>query len=355
VFQSITESIGVARQARVPLEISHFKVTSRRLWGSSARMLALVEAARSQGVDVTLDQYPYAASSSGLEVLLPGWALEAKGAGARHALARRLASRRTRRRLAQEMFERLHRVLGHDDLSYAVVAEAPWDPSLEGKTVSQITKARARSTSGRVARGAGLRADIATVLEICASGGSSGRGPGACGTHMIYHSMEQGDVERIFASPLTMVARDGGVVPPSVGNPHPRSFGTSARVLARFVRERGLVSLEEAVRKMTSLPASRFGLSSRGLLREGFWADLVLFDLEDVEDRSTFESPHHESHGFDFVAVNGIPVREEGRPTCERPGRILYGPGYGGPRTADRALRTRRAEVSGSRLWAAVP
>ena len=339
LFQSITESIGVARQARVPLEISHFKVTSRRLWGSSPRMLAIVEAARSEGLDVTVDQYPYTASSSGLEVLLPGWALEAKRAGTRHALLRRLASSRTRRRMAREMFQRLHGVLGHDDLSYAVVAAAPWDPPLEGKTLSQITNASSHSTGAR-GPGADLRADIDTVLQICARGGASGRGPGACGTHMIYHSMEEGDVERIFASPLTMVARDGGVEPPSVGNPHPRSFGTSARVLARFVRERGLVPLEEAVRKMTSLPAARFGLQNRGLLREGFWADLVLFDLDEVEDRSTFENPHHESQGFDFVAVNGIPVREGGRPTCERPGRILYGPGYGGPRTEDRGLRT---------------
>jgi N-acyl-D-amino-acid deacylase len=329
VFESIEESIAVARKARVPLQISHFKVTSQRLWGSSARMLARVEAARAAGVDVTLDEYPYTASSSGLEVLLPDWALEGGREGSRHALQRRLASRTTRRSIAREMYARLHGVLGRSSLSYAVVSAAPWNPALEGKTLRQISLASGGRRKPERKSGAALRADIETMLDVCAAGGASGHGPGACGTQMIYHSMDETDVERIFASPLTMVARDGGVTPLSAGNPHPRSFGTSARVLARFVRERHLVPLEEAVRKMTSLPAQRFGLQDRGLLREGFWADLLLFDPDEVEDLSTFEDPHHYSRGFDFVAVNGVVVREAGSPTCERPGKILYGPGFG--------------------------
>jgi len=145
---------------------------------------------------------------------------------------------------------------------------------------------------------------------------------------MIYHSMAEADVERIFASPLTMVARDGGVASPTAGNPHPRSFGTSARVLARYVRERDLVSLEEAVRKMTSLPAQRFGLAGRGLVREGFRADVVLFDSDEVADLSTFGDPRHDSRGFDFVLVNGVIVRDGARATCARPGEALYGPAF---------------------------
>jgi N-acyl-D-amino-acid deacylase len=325
VFESIEESIEAARAAGVPLQISHFKVTSQRLWGESARMLARVEAARAAGLDVTLDQYPYTASSSGLDVLLPDWVLAAEREGPRRAVERRLADRKVRRRIAAEMLERLGTTLGRSDLSYAVVAAAPWDASLEGKSLRQITL-----DSGARGAGAGdaLAADIETMLQVCERGAASGRGGGACGTQMIYHSMKEEDVERIFASPLTMVARDGGVASLTAGNPHPRSFGTSARVLARYVRERGLVSLEEAVRKMTSLPAQRFGLEGRGLLREGLRADVVLFDPEEVADLSSFEDPHHDSRGFDLVLVNGVIVRDGGRPTCARPGMALYGPGY---------------------------
>lgn len=332
VFESIEESIEAARAAGVPLQISHFKVTSQRLWGESRRMLARVEAARASGLDVTLDQYPYTASSSGLDVLLPEWALGAERDGPRRAVERRLADRKLRKRIAAEMHERLGTALGRRDLSYAVVAAAPWDASLEGKSLRQITLESGRRGIG--ARDA-LAADIETMLRVCQRGAASGRG-GVCGTQMIYHSMNEEDVERIFASPLTMIARDGGVASLTAGNPHPRSFGTSARVLARYVRERGLVSLEEAVRKMTSLPAQRFGLEGRGLLREGLRADVVLFDPEEVEDLSTFQDPHHDSRGFDLVLVNGVIVRDGGRPTCARPGMALYGPGYGGaaPRVA---------------------
>ena len=327
VFESIEESIAAARAAGVPLQISHFKVTSQRLWGESRRMLARVEAARASGLDVTLDQYPYTASSSGLEVLLPEWALAAERDGPRRAVERRLADARARRKIAAEILERLGTTLGRRDLSYAVVAAAPWDASLEGKSLRQITlNSRRRETGARDA----LRADIETLLQVCERGAASGRGGGACGTQMIYHSMKEEDVERIFASPLTMIARDGGVASLTAGNPHPRSFGTSARVLARYVRERGLVSLEEAVRKMTSLPAERFGLEGRGLLREGLRADVVLFDPDEVEDLSTFQDPHHDSRGFDLVLVNGVIVRDGGRPTCARPGMTLYGPGYRG-------------------------
>jgi N-acyl-D-amino-acid deacylase len=144
---------------------------------------------------------------------------------------------------------------------------------------------------------------------------------------MVYHTMDEKDVENIFRSPLTMVARDGGVDLSSAGTPHPRSNGSSARVLARFVRERGLVPLEEAVRKMTSLPAARFRFEDRGLVKEGFRADLVLFDPDEVEDLATFEAPHRRSRGFDLVLVNGEIVREMGAPTCAQPGKVLRGRG----------------------------
>jgi N-acyl-D-amino-acid deacylase len=337
VFEAIAEAIAAARDAGLPLQISHFKVTSRRLRGSSTRMLEAVERARAQGLDVTLDQYPYTASSSGLEVLLPDWALEAGDEGARTALRRRLAQPALRRRMALEMHHRIQRVLGRDHLDYAVVSRFAPDPSLEGKNLREIHRAR-RRPGGRGAAD-GLRGEITTALELCAQGASRTEGAGACGVQMIYHVLDEGDVQRIFRHSLTMVARDGGLPELGVGKPHPRSYGTAARVLGRFVRELRLVPLEEAIRKMTSLPAQRFGFRDRGLLREGFQADLVVFDPRRVTDAATFEDPHRPSEGIDDVLVNGAPVRRGGRATGKRPGRILLGAGRSPARaTAGRAL-----------------
>ena len=340
VFEAIEESLAVAHEARIPLQISHFKVTSPASWGLSARMLARIEQARQEGIDVTLDQYPYTASSSGLDVLLPEGAFESDRYGARRAMLDRLKRKRSRREIAQAMSRRLHDELKRDHLDYAVVASAPWDRGLERKNLREINLAR--RGAGGAPRPDTLEAEIETVLDLCLKGGSAGQGPGACATQMIYHNMDERDVERILAHPLTMIARDGGVPQLGLGSPHPRSFGAAARVLSRYVRERRVIPLEEAVRKMTSLPARRFSLRDRGLLREGFWADIVLFDPAAVEAASSFEDPHHHSRGFDTVLVNGRVVRDGGRPTGTRAGAILYGDGLIGtapPSTADRALR----------------
>ncbi|HEY6051611.1 MAG TPA: D-aminoacylase [Thermoanaerobaculia bacterium] len=314
VFSAIDEALSVARRASIPLQISHYKVTAPRLWGSSGRMLAIAGAARREGLDVTLDEYPYTASSAGLDVLLPDRVLQSEGS-VRHALVRRLSDPARRASVAAAMRKRLHDELGREHLEYAVVASAPWKPEIEGRSLRELNAAAGKAD--------GIDAEISTALEICREGAESGRGGGACGTQMIYHSMSEEDVERIFQDPLTMVARDGGVAAAGWGMPHPRSYGTAARVLARFVRERGLVSLEEAVRKMTSLPAARFGFGDRGLVREGMRADLVLFDPDIVEDESRYGDPHHESRGFDLVVVNGTIVREMGESTCARPGMAL--------------------------------
>ena len=339
VFEAIDEALAVARAAGVSLQISHFKVTSPKLWGSSGRMLASIEAARREGIDVTLDQYPYTASSSGLDVLLPDWALEAEREGARRALQRRLGKKSIRRKIARDMNRRLRDELGRNSLEHAVVASCPWMPEVEGRNLREINAAGWRS---RPPRADTLRDQIETVLALCATGAATAGGPGNCAVQMNYHNMSEADVERILAHPLTMVARDGGVPGFGAGHPHPRSYGTAARVIRRYVRERRVLRLEEAVRKLTSLPAQRFGLRDRGLVREGFWADLVLFDPEQVADISSFEDPHHWTRGFDEVFVNGEAVRAGGRPTGKRPGRMLYGPGLDEDRlAANRAVRDR--------------
>jgi len=147
------------------------------------------------------------------------------------------------------------------------------------------------------------------------------------GAGVIYHLMDEGDVERILRYPYTMVASDAGVIEFGRGAAHPRGYGTNARVLGRYVRERGVLRLEEAIRKMTSLPAQRFRLTDRGLVRPGMWADLVVFDAATVNDAATYEKPHAYSVGFRYVLVNGEVVVADGKHTGARPGRILLGPG----------------------------
>jgi len=202
------------------------------------------------------------------------------------------------------MEEQLRR-FGQDDYSWGAVATFEPDPSLEGKTISEINLLRGRTKT--------LASEILTVMEIVNQGGAQ----------MIYHSMSMEDVERILRYRNTAVASDGGIREPGRGKPHPRSYGTNARVLAEFVRERGTLTLEDAIRRMTSLPARTFRFRDRGLVREGLAADLVLFEPDLVQDKATYQEPHQFSTGFDLVFVNGKAVVEDGKLTGALPGRIL--------------------------------
>jgi N-acyl-D-amino-acid deacylase len=299
-FDAIDEAVAVGREAEIPVQISHFKVSSKNAWGWSGKGIALVEKARREGIDVVVDQYPYDRSSTGLSILLPSWAL----AGGENALKERLADPETRARIAQDMEEVL-RQRGQEDYSFAMVARFEADPALEGKTVSDINHLRGRDKT--------VANEVLTVMEMVNQGGAS----------MVYHNMSMDDVERILRYRNTAVASDGGTIVYGDGKPHPRSYGTNARVLARFVGERGTLTLEDAVRRMTSLPARTFGFRDRGLIVEGFAADLVLFDPDLVEDKATFEDPHQYSTGFELVLVNGQAVVENEKVAGSRPGKIL--------------------------------
>jgi N-acyl-D-amino-acid deacylase len=305
VYDAINEAVEIGRAAQMPVEISHFKLSSKIMWGKSDRTIAMVEKARAEGIDVNVDQYPYTASSTNLGVLLPSWSL----AGGSEEFKKRVADPATRKKIIAEAKQDIRKDAGFKRLDYAVVAGCPWDRSLEGKSIAQINKEKGRKGK--------LEAELETVIEMMEKGGAQ----------MIYHKMNERDVERILRFPYSMVASDGGVREPGVGVPHPRSYGTNARVLGRYVRERNVVRLEEAVRKMTSLPAQRFRLVERGLLRPGMWADIVVFDEKTVADKATFEKPHAFSEGFHFVLVNGEVVIEGGKHTGARPGQILLGPG----------------------------
>ena len=299
-LEAIEEAIRIGQEADIPVQISHFKASSRRAWGWSAKAIARIEKARRDGLDVVIDQYPYDRSSTGLGILLPSWAL----AGGEQQLKERLSDVETRARILKEMLELLDR-RGQPDYAFATVARFEPDPSLEGKTITEVNRLRGRTSTAAN--------EALTVLELLNQGGAS----------MIYHTMSIEDVERILRYPNTAVASDGSTIVFGEGKPHPRSYGTNARVLARFVREQGLLTLEDAVRRMTSLPARTFGFRDRGLLVEGFAADLVLFDPERVEDRASFEDPHQYAAGFELVLVNGVAVVDDEKLTGRRPGRVL--------------------------------
>jgi len=300
IAEAIAEAVTVGREARMPVQISHFKIDNRGLWGASVKSLDLIRRYRDEGIDVVVDQYPYGHSSTNIGITLPSWAL----ADGDEAIRERLRSPETRARIKTEM-EALLRRKGQPDYSYATVASHAADRSIEGRNISEINTARGRSRS--------IQNEIETILEIVASGGAS----------MVYHSMSMEDVDRILRFPHTAVASDGGVPEFGKGLPHPRSYGTNARVLAEFVRNRKIVSLEDAVRRMTSLPARTFRLRDRGMLREGMAADILLFDPDKVQDKATYRDPHQYSVGFDFVIVNGVVVVDEGKLTGRRGGRAV--------------------------------
>ena len=305
LLDSVRETIRIGEEAGIPVQMTHHKAIGRPAWGRSADSLALVDGARARGVDITIDQYPYTASQTSITAVVPQWAQE----GGAAELVARLQDPETRRRIRGEIIYRIEYDRGGGDPANIVIGLCPWDRSLEGKSLADILAERGEPAT--VAAGADL------AMEIIENGGA----------RAIYHAMDEADVERIMRHPATAIGSDGGVSVFGEGVPHPREYGTFARVLGRYVRERGVLTLEEAVRKMSGATAQRIGLRERGLVREGFFADLAVFDPERVIDHATFAEPHQYSEGVEYVLVNGTLVVEGGEHTGARPGRVLYGPG----------------------------
>lgn len=304
VVDALNEALDIGRAAQLPVQISHFKVSAPANWGRSRETLALIERARAGGLDVTIDQYPYAASSTTLDVLLPDWAME----GGRAEARRRLADPALHRRIAGEIVAQARRNQ-RPDFSYAVVARHATDPALDGLSITAIN----REKKGRPAT---LEAEVETLLDLIVAGSAQ----------MVFHGMNEDDVRAILRYPHNMVGADGGVQD-GRGLPHPRSYGTNARILGHYVREERLIMLEEAVRRMTSLAAQRFQLKDRGLLRAGYAADIVVFDPQRVIDTATYANPHQFPRGIGHVVVNGQVVVDNGRHTGVRSGVALMGPG----------------------------
>ena len=298
IDSALQEVFRIACEAGIRAHISHIKLSGKSAWHRAAEILELIDRARAEGLDITQDQYLYTASSTDISQLVPEWAREGGG------LKERLAHAETNAAIRTEMRARLKR-RGFDDYSYAVIASYPKDPSLNGLNVAEAA-AKARGDSS-------LENQIDLVLEIVSRGGASG----------VFHGIGEDDLRVFLRHPNTMFAADSAVRKFGQGVPHPRGYGNNARLLGRYVAELGLLRLEEGIRRMTSLPASTFGISQRGQIQPGFWADLVVFDPKKVRDRATFAEPHQYPEGIDYVLVNGVPVIERQEYTGQRPGQAL--------------------------------
>lgn len=302
---SVRETIRIGEEGHLPAQITHHKVMGVPNVGKSEETLRLLHEARARGVDVTSDAYPYTASSTSLSsALLPPWANE----GGRKALLERLADPAQRAKIRNFAIEAIRLERGGGDPKNIQIAWAEHEPELAGKTLTAVMRDRGIEPTVENA------AD--TVLQLLEKGQVRG----------IFHAINAADVDRILADPFTMIASDGEVTIFGKAAPHPRSYGTFARVLAVYVRERKLLTLEDAIRKMTSFPAQRVGLTDRGLLRPGMKADVVVFDAKKVADRATFENTHQYATGVSHVIVNGEIVLDAGTLSGARPGRILFGP-----------------------------
>ncbi|HEV2012064.1 MAG TPA: D-aminoacylase [Candidatus Limnocylindria bacterium] len=298
VADSVREAIRIGREAGVPVHISHHKVSGKENWGRTAETLAIVDAARAEGIDVSVDVYPYTAGSTLLHSILPPWAL----ADGIDAMVARLGERTARERIKRDFSDGLpgwqnqQRAAGWDGI---VIASCAGRPELEGQRVDRLAAASGTDP-----------ADVAFDLIA----GQQGR------VTMIAHTMREDDVERVIAHPASMIGSDAIPLP---GKPHPRLAGTFSRILGRYVRERGVLDLPTAVRKMTGLPAQRFGLDDRGLLERGKIADIVVFDPAIVLDRATYEQPLLEPVGISAVLVRGRVAIRDGEVTGLRAGVML--------------------------------
>ncbi|MFN3648659.1 MAG: N-acyl-D-amino-acid deacylase family protein [Armatimonadota bacterium] len=318
---ALDELFQVAREARIRAQVSHLKLGGKAAWGRAEEVLGAIERARADGLDVTQDQYVYTASSTGISQMIPSEARE----GSREQFLARIADPAQKAKIAAQMRESL-RARGQESYDYAVIASYRADPSLNGKNLVE---------AARLKRGSDSLADqIELILEIQANGGASG----------VFHGMSEADLTTFLRHPNTMVAADSGVRRFGEGVPHPRGYGNNARVLARYVREQKVLRLEDAVRKMTSLPAGTFRLRDRGLLRPGARADLVVFDPARVQDRATYQAPHAYPDGIPYVWVNGVAVVRRGEHTGARPGMPLRHAEKKLPETLSRRLSPRSNE-----------
>ena len=314
VFESIAEALDIGRRARIPVDIIHLKLADQKLWGKMPEVIATLRQARDNGQQVEANVYPYRAGQNNLSTILPPWAHE----GGTAAMLARLKEPATRSKIRDQVE---HGIPGTNWYNH-YTATGSWDGMLlvslsnpaykqfEGKRMSEVIAA--------------LGGDAIDVLSRVLHDNE-----GSVPTIYFHHSEQ--DMRHALQQPFVSIGSDGTAVktegPLAQGKPHPRYYGTFARVLGRYVRDEKVLTLEEAIRKMTSANASKIGIYDRGLLRPGMWADVTVFDLATVIDNSVWEKPHQYASGIEYVFVNGVLVLQKGQHTGARPGAILYGPG----------------------------
>ena len=313
LMKALEEALEIGYKANIPVQISHHKIASQTIWGSSVQTLEMFEKAREKGLDVTLDQYPYKAGSTSLMTLLPPWAHD----GGREKALERLRDPDLRARMKKEIkegiegWENFAGELGWENV-YVTSVISEENKHLEGLNMVDISKKR------------GAKDEFTALYELLLEE------KGAAGMVIFYG--DEDDVKRIMKHPLHMVGTDAGCCtvegPFCRGKPHPRHYGTYPKILGRYVREEGTLTWIEAIRKMTSFPAQRFGILDRGLLRPGMWADITIFNPETVIDRATYKDPHMFPAGIPYVIVNGGLTISEGKYTGNRSGITLRKPVY---------------------------
>ncbi len=294
VVPAVDEVIRIARDAGLPGVVTHIKALGPRVWGYAQALVERIERARAEGVEVWADQYPYEASATGLSgALVPRWAL----VGGDDSLRSRIADPILHARLRRDMLENLDRRGGAATLQFR---RHEADPSIEGRTLQDVADERGM-------------APVDLAIDLLTAGGAG----------VVSFNMKESDVETLMVQPWTMTSSDGDLVPFGEGVPHPRSYGTFPRKIRRYVLEREVVDLGTAIRSMTALPATVFRVTGRGVIRPGAFADIVVFDLERLRDRATYQKPHQLAEGVVFVFVNGRLAVDGGSFTRSMGGRVL--------------------------------
>ncbi|MEM0015038.1 MAG: D-aminoacylase [Zestosphaera sp.] len=298
LMDAVIEAVEVGLRSGVSLEISHVKAAGTPAWGGVEKVLSIIEEYAGRGYDISADAYPYAASSTGLEALLPSWVRD----GGLGKMVQRLSNPTTLEVLQKELNRYGIPEEGHTDWDKIRISYSGSHPEVLGRSIEEVSRM--------------WDADpVQTIAKLLVGDGGS--------TRVIIHTMSEDDVSRAVAHPLVAIGSDGAVHKPGNSMPHPRSYGTFPRVIAKYVRETKTLSLAEAIRKMTSLPARKLGLWDRGLIRPGLKADLVIFSHNTIKDRATYEDPCTHSSGVEYLIINGGLVIRDGELTRARPGRLL--------------------------------
>lgn len=288
LIDAVQEAMVISREANIPVVLTHHKAIGVSMWGASTKTLALVDSARNAGLDIMMDQYPYAASHTGISVLIPSWALEGD------KFAERVLDPDLRDSIKAGIVFNIVNDRGGSDLRRIQFSRVEWDKELEGKTMHDWAIRE------------GMEPTVENGAELTIRAQLNG------GTGTIYHAMDEKDVENIMRHPMTMIGSDGRLSQPGDGHPHPRAYGTFPRVLGLYVREKKVLTPQVAIHKMTGLSAARLGLKDRGLLKEGYIADLTIFDPETIIDKSTFTDPHQYPEGIPYVLIGGKFAVENG-------------------------------------------